>query len=79
MDHQFAYELRKNAIQEGENTSMDSSDEGDPGPDSSFKLVTKSLFLKNLLLLKLFRQKQPYEYLDKKGNSIIGKNWRYSC
>jgi len=52
---------------------METSDEGDPGPDSSFKLVTKVSIPQKSLVIKTIQARQPYEYLDKKGNPSIGK------
>lgn len=52
---------------------MESSDEGDPGPDSSFKLVTKVAIPQKSLVIKTIQARQSYEYIDRKGNPLVGK------
>lgn len=52
---------------------MESSDEGDPGPDSSFKLVTRVTIPQKSLVIKTVQARQVYEYVDKKGKPVLGK------
>jgi hypothetical protein len=52
---------------------MESSEEEDPGPDHSFKVVTKVAIPQKSLVIKTVQARQPYEYTDKQGKPILGK------
>ncbi len=52
---------------------MELSEEDDPGPSHSFKVVTKVAIPQQSLVIQTIQARQPYEYTDKQGKPILGK------
>ncbi len=52
---------------------MESTDDGDPGPQSSFTVLSTVKIPKKSIVIKTVRAQEPYTYIDSSGKTVSGK------
>jgi len=53
---------------------MESADDGDPGPCSSFTVLSQVTIPTTSIIIKAVQAQEPYSYVDSAGRVIVGKS-----
>jgi hypothetical protein len=53
---------------------MESADDGDPGPCSSFTVLSQVTIPTTSIIIKTVQAQEPYSYVDSTGRVIVGKS-----
>jgi hypothetical protein len=52
---------------------MESADDGDPGPSTSFTVLSKVTIPQQSIVIRAVRAQEPYSYTDTSGKMLYGK------